>query len=94
MSFLGKTYIAFCSGMGIYGFTRGYRSNIREDKENLTAEKCLSGILNGICYAVPIANIGPTFRLINRLEIEYKNLNKEEHKSNYEEFIGICKDTI
>lgn len=94
MSFIGKTYFTFCSGMGIYGFTRGYRSNIHKDREALTAEKCINGIVNGICYAAPILNMGPTFRLLNRLEIEYKNLNKEEHKSNYEEFMGMCNDTI
>lgn len=94
MSFVGKTYATFCVGMGIYGFTRGYRSNIYKDRESLTAEKYVSGLVNGICYAAPILNIGPTFRLLNRLEIETKNLNKEQHKSNYEEFMGICNDTI
>ena len=94
MSFLGKAYISFCTGMGVYGFTRGYRSNIHKDRESLTAEKCVSGLLNGICYGTPIFNIGPIFRLVNRLEIQHKSLNKEEHKSNYEEFMGICNETI
>ena len=94
MSFLGKAYATFCSGMGVYGFTRGYRSNIHTNKEPLTAEKCVSGLLNGICYGAPIFNVGPMFRLLNRLEIEHKNLNKDEHKSNYQEFMGVCNDTI
>jgi len=94
MSFIGKTYFTFCASMGVYGFTRGYRSTIHKDREALTAEKCVIGFINGICYVAPILNIGPTFRLLNRLEIEYKNLDKEQHKSNYEEYMGICKDTI
>lgn len=94
MTFLSKVYLTFCTGMGIYGFTRGYRSETHKDRESLTAEKCGKGLINGICYGAPIINIGPTLRLLNRLEIDYKNLNKEQHKSEYEEFIGTCKDTI
>jgi hypothetical protein len=89
-----KLYGTFCIGMGLYGFTRGYRSFNSKDKERLTSDKITNAIFNALFYAAPIANIGPTIRLINRLEIEHKGLNMNDYKDNYREFVGDCEETI
>lgn len=94
MRLLGKLYAGFSFGMSAYGFSRGYRSNVRDNKNELTSEKLISGLLNGMYYGAPVINIGPTIKLINRLEIEINNLDKDTYKDNYQEFIGICKDTL
>lgn len=97
-----KLYGLFTFGMASYGFSRGYRANNNieyrypDKKIYLTSEKCVNGIMNSIFYAIPILNMGPLFRLINRLEIDYYKLDKENYIKNYQELAGICicKDTI
>lgn len=94
MGFLTKLYGTFCVGMGVYGFTRGYRSYTCKEDNNLISTKVVQGVINGVMYGTPIFNIWPTLRLLNRLEVKYKNLNKDNYKSNYEESFGVCKETI
>ena len=94
MSFLTKFYGTFCGTMGLYGFTRGYRCDIETNKPILTSEKYFNGLINGLYYATPIFNMSPTRKLLNRLEIEYKNFNKNNYKDNYTEITGVCNDTI
>jgi hypothetical protein len=94
MALLTKLYGTFCVGMGTYGFTRGYRAYSGTEDTNLTCDKVLQGVINGMAYGAPILNMWPTFRLLNRLEIECRSLNKDNYQSNYEEFIGVCKETI
>lgn len=82
-------------GMGIYGFTRGYRA---EDKlntpERLIGEKLLNGIMNGYMYCLPVYNVKWIHNLLNRVEVKYRNLDKKVYEKNYEESCGICDDTI
>ena len=92
--YFSRGLIGFCSSMSVYGVTRGYRAQNIRDKDTLTSGRIANGIFNGLLYAVPIVNIGPTIRLINRLEIDYKGLNPNDYKDNYREFIGECDDTI
>lgn len=94
MNLAAKLYGTFCVGMGMYGFSRGFRAQYNQDKERLTSDKITNAAFNGLFYAAPIANIGPTIRLINRLEIEYKGLNASDYKDNYREFVGDCEETI
>ena len=94
MTPLSKKYFTFCTGMGIYGFTRGYRADIVKNQQTLTLDKCLCGFMNSFFYTAPIFNIFQVFKLVNRVEIYFKNLNKDEYEYNYQEFIGICKDTV
>jgi hypothetical protein len=94
MNWATKLYGSFCVGMGVYGFTRGYRAQISGSKENLTSDKITNATFNSLFYTLPIANIGPTLRLINRLEIEHKQLDKNDYKDNYREIVGECHDTI
>jgi hypothetical protein len=96
---LKKAYTGFCILMAGYGFSRGYRSiRMYKDEEifnkPLWTEKMINGILNCGYYGVPILNIFPTICLINRLEIDYKNLDKKLYRDNYEEMIGHCYHTI
>lgn len=94
MKLATKLYGTFCVGMGGYGFTRGYRAKVINDKEGLTSDKITNATFNALFYAAPIANIGPTIRLINRLEIEHKGLNMNDYKDNYREFVGDVFVTI
>jgi hypothetical protein len=94
-SYFGKVLVGFCSTMSVYGFTRGYRAQEGKIiKESLTSDKIANATINSLFYAMPIMNIGPTLRLINRLEIEHKRLHKDDYKDNYREFVGECMDTI
>lgn len=94
MTFLKKLYPTFCVGMGVYGSYRGYRAKSQSEGHRLTIDKFSLGIINGIMYAAPIANIWPTVKLLNRMEIEYKQLDKSLYKSNYEEIVGVCEETF
>lgn len=90
----GKVFVGFCSTMSVYGFTRGYRVQEFCNKELLTSDKITNATINSLLYAVPIVNIVPIIKLINRLEIEHKRLQKDDYKSSYSEFVGNCMDTI
>ena len=91
-SYFGKVLVGFCSTMSVYGFSRGYRA--LDNKKSLTSDKIANATINSLLYAIPVMNIGPTLRLINRLEIEHKGLHKNDHSNNYREFAGNCMDTI
>jgi hypothetical protein len=94
MTVLKKLYPTFCVGMGLYGSYRGYKSKPQGEYHLLTIDKFSRGFINGIMYAAPVANIWPTVKLLNRVEIEYKQLDKSLYKSNYEEIVGVCEDTF
>lgn len=93
-SHFAKALMGFCSTMSVYGFSRGYRAHLINDKELLTSDKIANATINSLLYAVPIVNIVPIIKLINRLEIEHKRLHKDDYKSSYSEFVGNCMDTI
>lgn len=87
---IDNIYGKFCIGMVGYGFYRGY--NI--ENSTFYTEKIIKGVLNGGYYGFPFINMFPTIRLLNRLEISYKNLDKYQHKSEYEELFGYCYHTL
>jgi len=92
-----KILTVFCSSMGLYGASRGYRSSLQfESKHQLTSEKITNAVINGLFYAIPVVNIGPTIRLINRVEIAYRGLNPSDYKEDYKEIMGggVCDKTI
>jgi hypothetical protein len=80
--------------MGMYGFSRGYRSENNDDRHTLIIDKVSSSIVNGLLYSVPIYNLYYFSKLLNRLEIEYKNLDKEDFCIEYREINGVCKSTF
>lgn len=98
MMLITKIYCGFSAGMASYGFTRGYRSRSFYERfgetDYLTADKIIHGLITSVEYAIPINNFIVFGRLINRLEIEYKQLDKEKFRDNYKELVGICNDTI
>jgi hypothetical protein len=76
------------TSLGIYGFSRGYRAKRDCNYNKLTSEKFLSGCVNGVFYMLPPLNIICVIKILNRMEIENKNLDKDMHKNEYEEYIG------
>lgn len=89
-----RSLTTFCTCMGIYGFSRGYRSEQFDGSCRLTTDKISSSIFNGMLYSIPVYNLLHFSRLLNRLEIEHKNLDKEKYKSEYKEINGECKSTF
>jgi hypothetical protein len=89
---LSRLYKGYSILMFGYGFTRGYRS----DHNDLITGKFIMGIFNGSIYSIPGFNVLSTINLLNRIEIKYRNYDKfdKKYKSNYEELIGYCYDTI
>lgn len=92
MALYTKIYKGICLSMGGWGFSRGYRSN--DNTKTLTSEKLFISSTNAIMYATPIINFIPLIKLVDRMEIKYKNLDKENFKSSYKEFSGVCYDTF
>jgi hypothetical protein len=90
MRLVSKIYAGYCVFMTGYGCSRGYRI----ENANFTTDRVISGIFNGAIYSIPFLNIEPTIRLLNRLEIKYKNYDKKQHVAEYKEFIGVCMDDL
>lgn len=100
---ISNLYCKFTLGMGVYGFTRGYRSeNLyyknfgfeNNNNKRLTTEKISAGAVNTIIYLAPIFNLLQGYKLIKRMEISYRNKTKTDYPEAYEELVGYCPDTI
>jgi len=91
-----RLYGGFCVSMGLYGFTRGYRSTPLSEtsSKRLITDKLHAGFFNTLMYSAPVVNLWPFVRLINRLEIEYNGLEKQHYKDSFKELVGDCYDTI
>lgn len=89
MNGLSKIHFGFCSTMGIYGLSRG----IRSDNENNKIIKFKNVLTNGILYSCPIVNIIPTYKLYNRIYLEKNNVLKKDYINQYKEYSGYCFDT-
>lgn len=94
MSKFFKIYSGFCTISGIYGFSRGLRSQSWDNKDKLIVNKFIGSFVNGILYSIPIYNTIYLAQLINRIEIKYRNLDPEKYQSNYIELDGKCNDTF
>ena len=78
---------------GVYGFSREFRS--KNLTERFFTEKLLFSSLNGILYLTPPYNIYFLAKLLNRLEIQSKAMDKKLHENQYTEFFGnTCYSTI
>jgi hypothetical protein len=92
---LSKTFVVTNLSLGLYGFSRGYRSSSKYDhNEKLTSRKILDGTITSIFYMIPPWNLYYVTKLLNRMEIKYKNLDKSLYNSEYEDLTGQCTDTI
>lgn len=94
--YLFKSFWVVNTSLGAYGFSRGYRSGSKYEPnhERLTSHKILDGTINSIFYMIPPWNLYYVTKLLNRMEIEYKNLDKSLYKSAYEDLTGTCEDTF
>lgn len=90
---MNKT-VLFHSISCLYGFTRGYRSDNNSKNHLLTSTKITNGLLNSCFYALPIFNIFCLSKLIDRIEIRIKGLDKNDYKESYKEINGFCYDDI
>jgi hypothetical protein len=95
---LFRSFIVVNTSLGIYGFSRGYRAETKYEKESnynkLISERLLNGCLNSIFYTIPPWNVYYITKLLNRIEIEHKKLDKDIYEKEYEELIGECKVTL
>jgi hypothetical protein len=87
-----RLYGGFCVSMGLYGFTRGFRSET--ESKRLITDKLAAGFFNSLMYSAPIVNLWPLTRLVNRLEIDYNDLEKKQYQDSFRELVGDCYDTI
>jgi hypothetical protein len=87
--------VGYCSIMGLYGFTRGYRCENRYTKvPMLMTERIFNGFIAGCVYSNPFLNFWQFKKLVNRIEISYYKLDKKDYTDCYDEICGICYDTI
>lgn len=94
--------------IGLYGFTRGFRSIPYEVKYDTTTgkrvtiynnnvlltQKITNGIMNGFMYCMPIWNIPMVMNGMNRVEIKARGLELNNYLSSYQEWSGMCYDTL
>jgi|UniRef100_A0A6C0ALU2 hypothetical protein len=93
--FLFKSFIVANTSFGIYGFSRGYRGTSEYDNNTrLTTQKIFNGTISGIFYMIPPWNLYFIKKLLNRIEIKYRNLDKNLYNYEYDDLTGECKDTI
>ena len=108
MNKLRNSFYTLYFSFGIYGFSRGFRSNYdynsftkgsgnkeyEYNSNRFFTEKLFLGTLNAIIYVTPPYNIYYLAKLLNRLEIQRKSLNKSDYKDQYIElFGGKCDST-
>lgn len=101
-----KALTRFHIGMGIYGFTRGFRSDyensfsrfITRDKSQrklLLSERVFDGVANSMIYVAPLWNIYFLYCLLYRVEISIRGLKKDDYYYYYKEPVsGYCFDTL
>lgn len=85
-----KIVSTFCVGMGMYGSSRGYRANrnSKVPQHQLLSTRIKSSIMNGLLYSIPIYNLNEFVRLLNRIEIGHKQLDKTLFREQYTEIDG------
>ena len=96
-----KLYTGYSIAMTTYGFSRGYRCdnakllNFGVENDTKTQnEKICGGVINSCLYLPPLLNFLQTWKMIKRLEISHKNLDKMNNTEEYKELVGFCYDTL
>ena len=88
----------YAVGMGLYGFTRGYRATHQWDKSKgqfvpcpyLIGDQIGKGILTGVFYAIPYTIPWTLVKLLNRVEIRVRGWKPEDFPQEYEDGPGYC----
>ena len=75
-----------------YGFYRQWTSKMPEGFD-LYGHRICASTCNGIVYISPFS-IFKLFNLMNRIDINYHNLDKLKYSSSYEELLGINYNTV
>lgn len=101
---LYRAFAYYSVGMGVYGATRGYRSNDSynyhekkwEKTQPLLGYRLMGTLFNGVMYACPPSGIIKLLNLINRIQIRQMGWKSEDFPKEYEEYIfGLhCRDTL
>jgi hypothetical protein len=97
MSKLFKTKLIVSTNIlfGIYGFSREWRSTKENENILFLTHKIGYSLFNGLVYASPPFNFYFFYRLINRIEIQKRSLNKKNHINEYIEISGrVCNSTF
>lgn len=93
MNILYKVYQAnIC--FGLYGFTRGFRSETKEQNDILFIQRTVNGFCNSLFYIAPGINLYNACNLIGRLEVKIRNLPPSSYQSLYTEATGTCYSTM
>lgn len=92
-----RYYVRYSIGMGLYGITRGYRSEPKQQGVSppLLADRVVLSIANGFVYSLPGWNVVHMLKLVNRMEIRMRGWNPADYPLSYEEcMMAHCSDTI
>lgn len=91
-------------GMGLYGASRGYRSDYeyhRHEKKwvkvnRLCGYRLLDTVVNGLFYMWPPFSLMGPFHLVNRIQIRQMGWKLEDFSQEYHEFGSqmYCLDTF
>jgi hypothetical protein len=85
-------YWKWCSVMFPYGLYRGW--NCEENHiTRLKAQRVFWSVLNGVTYTTPLG-IYHLFMQVNRFDIEYHQLDKNQYSYCYQESFGINYNTV
>lgn len=97
-----KYYGIFSSAMGVYYSIRGFqishskpfKSNELVKSDILIGDRLVCGLSNGALHALPLWNIYGFMRLMNRIEIYYRDLEKDKFYNQYQEVGGYNMSTL
>ena len=85
-------YAKWCMVMFPYGTYRQWKCEIREPFD-LYGHRVLGSCINGIYYMSPLGVV-KIFDLFNRVDVKYRNLDKEKYKNSYQELLGYNYSTF
>ena len=100
VSRIGNIIVGFHCLSALYGVSRGYRSIPFEKHINennyilLHSLKLKNSLFNGVMYGMPFWNIPTLCNVFDRIEIEVRGLDKNLYYKSYEEWVGVCYDTL
>ncbi len=92
-----KLCLGYSMISGIYGFSRGIRSDIINSNSNLYIEMPILATMNGLIYSIPFVNIYQTFKIFARIELKYREKNiclDKYNRYHNEPITGNCKYTF
>lgn len=86
MTISSKLFYYTHLGMGAYGVYRGF--NIEGSNKISMPERVINSLFNGVMYITPIFNLIQVVKFVNRVEIDYRRLDKDTSNFIYCEING------